>query len=104
MNPEYVAAITALWVNEFGAESVTLESKVKCMDVIRCYKIGDTYIRLDSFSAVDEGINYCIEAATLDEAQNNVFDDAWTYWDGDGIDNILAQMREDLKNLDETAQ
>lgn len=97
MDPEYVKAITALWVNEFGAESVTLESKVKCMDKIRCYKIGDTYIRLDSFSAVDEGRIYCIESATLEEAQNNVFEDSLTYWDGDGLDGILAQMREEMK-------
>ncbi|MBR7039701.1 MAG: hypothetical protein IKI21_10725 [Oscillospiraceae bacterium] len=37
------------------------------------------------------------------EARNAVFEDAWTYWDGGGIDAILAQMRKDLMTMDETA-
>lgn len=99
MKAEYVKAITTLWEKELGAKKVSLNSKISTDDKIECYKLGDTYIRLDSFAAVDSGRIYCIEAATLAEAQNNVFDDAWTYWDGNGLDKIIAQMRKNLKSI-----
>jgi hypothetical protein len=38
----------------------------------------------------------CIETATEELAQKGIFEDAFTYWDGDGLETILKQMKNDL--------
>jgi len=96
MSLEFKKAIIELWINEFGAERYALKSKIEGISVIDCYKIGGTYLRLDCFEAPKGGLIYCIEAANEEMAQNNVFDDAWSYWDGDGIEKILKDMKNDL--------
>ena len=96
MNYEFEKAIVDLWINEFGAEKHAFKSKAECKNIIECYKIGRSYLRLDCFEAHNGGLIYCIEVANEEMAQNNVFDDAWLYWDGDGIEKIIENMRNDL--------
>lgn len=104
MNPEIEKKIIELWVNEFGGKEILLETIYDEPKTIKCFKINNLYVRLDSFLATDKGRIYCIEAADHDFAIRNIFDDAWNYWDGDGIDSIINQMRIDLsKEFNKTA-
>lgn len=87
--------IIELWKNEFSAVEREFNGQ-------SCFQIGALFIRLDTYPAIDEGKIYCIEAANEHEAANDIFEDAWKYWDGDGADTILQKMRDDLRaELDE---
>lgn len=85
--------ITKMLQSELNAHDVVFlgtEGEISCM------KIGERYVRIDSFPAIDKGTIICIETATEELAQKGIFEDAFTYWDGDGLETILKQMKNDL--------
>lgn len=88
--PHFVKKIYSLWRNEFHMKRVKIGS-------IDCYEYNNQYYRLDTFYDGDE-LHYCIEIAdNREEAENNIFEDAWLYGEELGIDQIISEMREDLK-------
>lgn len=93
MKKGYRDEIIKMWKNELSAEDAVFKSED---GDIHCMKIGERYVMLDSFPAMDTGQVICIETADKESAQKGIFEDSFTYWDGDDIATILEQMKKDL--------
>ena len=95
-DPEILKAVYLLWVNAFNMKKVILKSNVQCMEQIECYELNGEYLRMDSFYENDDLV-YCIEwADNIEYAQNNIFEDAYLYYEKDGLDSIINEMKADL--------
>lgn len=88
--------IYQVWDSEFHMKHVQLPSNVECLKTIDCYQYKDFFVKLSTFVDAKLGRAYCIEAAEEQEARNNIFDDAWVYYESDGIDQIISEMKHDL--------
>ena len=93
-----INAIYHLWEDEFKMKKVQLKSAVPCVSAIDCFQFKNLFIRLCTFQQKDIGRVYCVEAADKSEAVNNAFEDAWLYYESDGIENIISEMKKDLEN------
>ena len=93
MDSGIYSAIVKMLKSELNAHDVVFNSPD---GEITCMKIGERFVRIDSFPAVDTGTIICIETATEEFAHKGVFEDSFTYWDGDSLDEILKQMKIDL--------
>lgn len=95
-NPNITKAIYSLWENDLNMKPVSLDSKVECLNTIDCYEFNGNYLRLDSFFDNDE-LTYCVEwASTINDAQNNIFEDAYLYGEDLGLESILSEMKSDI--------
>ena len=95
MKEDYRKIITKMWKSELNAKDVVFNNSD---GDIHCMKIGERFVRLDSFPATDTGSIICVETADEEFAPKGIFEDAFTYWDGDDIESILSQMRKDLSD------
>lgn len=96
MKNKIIKAIYHLWEYEFHMKRVQVQSNVPCVKEIDCYKYKDFFVKLSSFLDPKLGRVYCIEAADESEVKNNIFDDAWIYYESDGLEEIISEMKKDL--------
>lgn len=66
-------------------------------DRLDCYLYNEKYYRLDTFYESNGELLYCIEIAnSLEDAKNDLFEDAFLYGEKLGYNKIIDKMRNDL--------